>query len=163
MTRTPSPPITVEQLPQQRVVEVVDLPSVPDHFEPVACLYWMPEDILPKQRPRRMTFLGTVEWAWSPMSGRVESYYLHRGRRHWIVWIRDRDCNDLDYEWTVAGYVDRTDVSADAAAVHLIVARWLTEVAESELDHFHWLLNDGALSVAQWVAIGRHVWKPVRR
>ena len=66
MTRYPPLPLTPDQLPRQRPVEVVELPPVPAEFDATVCLFWMPEDILPKTRPRKMAFLGTVEWAWAP-------------------------------------------------------------------------------------------------
>jgi hypothetical protein len=160
VTRTPPLPMSPDQLPVQRLVEVVDLPSVPDSFAPTVCLFWMPDDILPKRRPRKMTFLGTIEWAWGPMSSRVETYWLHRAKRHWVVWIEDRDwTNDPDYKWQVAAYVERDGVSAEAAAPHLIAARWQQEQEERELDHFHFVSNEGALAVPEWMAIGREVWR----
>lgn len=82
MTRRPRIPMTPDQLPRQRLVEVVDLPAAPEGLAPTVCLYWMPWDILPKTRPRRMAYFGTVEWAWNPMSYRVDSYFLHRARHH---------------------------------------------------------------------------------
>jgi hypothetical protein len=160
MTKHPAIPLTVEGLPQQRLVEVVDLPEVPAAFDPTACLYWMPWDILPRHRPRRMTYLGTLEWAWSPMSSRVELYFLHGARRHWVVWIQDPFANDVEAEWQVAAYTPRRGVTAQEAAHHLVVARWQTEAEECDLDHFHWVSREGDLAVAEWRAIGRAVWPP---
>jgi hypothetical protein len=159
MTRHPSLPLTPEQLPRQRLVEVVDLPSVPAEFEPTVCLFWMPDDILPKTRPRKMGFLGTVEWAWAPGASRIETYWLHAARRHWVVWMQDRDwTNDPEYQWQVAAYVSRAGVTPEQAAPHLIAARWREERDERELDHFHFVSNEGALTVPVWMAIGRAVW-----
>lgn len=73
MNGSPPLPMTPDQLPEQRLVEVVDLPKVPDSFEPIPCLFSMPDYILPKRRPREMTFPGTVEWAWAPRSSRIET------------------------------------------------------------------------------------------
>jgi hypothetical protein len=122
----------------------------------------MPWEILPKARPRRMAYLGTVEWAWSPMSNRVEAYFLHRTRHHWVVWIRDPVPNDADSEWQVAAYTPRRGVTAREAAHLLVVARWRLEADERCLDHFHWVSDEGDLAVAEWMAIGRAVWPPVR-
>jgi hypothetical protein len=153
-------PMTPDQLPEQRLVEVVALPKVPDSFEPIPCLFFVPDHILPRKLPREMTFLGTVEWAWGPRSSRIETYWLHRARRHWVVWIEDRDwTNDPEYKWQVAAYAKRTGVSAEAAVPHLILARWELEMEERQLDHFHFVSNEGMLTVPAWMAIGRAVWR----
>jgi hypothetical protein len=162
MTVHPRIPLTPDQLPQQRVVAVVDLPAMPRTFDPTVCLHWMPWEILPKARPRRMAYLGTVEWAWGPMSNRVEAYFLHRSRHHWVVWIRDPVPNDADSEWQVAAYTPRRGVTAREAAQLLVVARWRLEADERFLDHFHWVSDEGDLAVAEWMAIGRAVWPPVQ-
>lgn len=160
MSISPALPVTPNQLPKQRLVQVVDLPKVPTSFAPIPCLFFMPDHILPKKRPREMTFLGTIEWAWGPMSSRIESYWLHCARRHWVVWIEDRDwTNDPEYKWQVAAYVERRGVSAKAAASHLVLDRWALELEERQLDHFSFVSIEGALSVPQWMAIGREVWR----
>jgi hypothetical protein len=159
MSQSPPLPLTTEQLPVQRLVEVVDLPSVPSAFSPTVCLFWRPDDILPKRRPRHMTYLGTVEWSWAPWSSRIESYWLHRARGHWIVWMQDRDwTNDPEYRWQVAAYVARDGITAEQAAPHLIVARWSEERDDRDLEQFHFISGTGAIAVEEWMAIGRAVW-----
>jgi hypothetical protein len=105
-----------------------------------------------------MDYLGTVEWAWNPMSSRIESYYLHAARRHWVLWKRDPFPNDEAYRWLVAAYAPRAGVAASTAARHLLVAAWEAEAAERYLDHFHWIAEVGQLDVPDWMAIGRAVW-----
>jgi hypothetical protein len=159
MKDLPPLPLTPAHLPQQRLVEVVAMPPRPASFDPVACLFWMPDDILPRRRPRRMTCLGTVEWAWAPGASRIETYWLHRARRHWVVWIQDRDwLNDPDYRWQVAAYAPRRGVDPVAAAAHLVAARWEEERDDRSLDHFHMISSEGLLDVALWRAVGRAVW-----
>jgi len=156
MIHTPHLPLTPDALPRQRLVEVVDLPAPPPH-DITVCLLWRPE-FLPKRLPRDMTYLGTVEWAWHPLSSRIDAYYLHRGRRHWIVHMRDPDPNEPEHEWMVAAYVQRGGVSAAQAATHLIAARWREEAEERALDRFHFIAEEGALRVPDWQAIARTVW-----
>ena len=48
---------------------------------------------LPKRMERTADFLCTIEWSWSPANERMESYYLQRGRTHWILWRKDFDDN----------------------------------------------------------------------
>lgn len=161
MTRQPRIPLTPDQLPPQRLVEVVDLPPAPPGLDPTVCLFWMPGDILPKRRPRRMAYLGTVEWAWNPMSNRVEAYFLHGARRHWVLWIQDPFPNEPEAAWQVAAYTPRRDVTAREAAHHLVMARWREEAEERFLDHFHFVSEEGDLKAADWRAIGRAVWPPL--
>lgn len=157
MIEHPGIPMSPSQLPQQRLVEVVDLPDRPETFEPVICYGYNPEQILPKRRPRTLLFLGAAEWAWSPMHSRIEAYYLHRGRAHWITYHRDLASCDAEYTWTTGAYVYRRGIDLRQAAVHLMIARWRYE-AENGLDAFHSLTREGFLSVADWRAIAREVW-----
>lgn len=145
------------ELPQQRIVEVVDLPDLPDHSEPVVCYGWEPKGIGPKRLPREMIFLGGAEWAWSPMHNRIEVYYLHRSRHHWITYHKDLEAEDKEFEWLMGAYVARRGVDERQAAFHLMAAHWRYE-ADEGLDEFHWLTHDGFLNAADWRAIARAVW-----
>ena len=82
MTKGSFIPMSPEELPQQRVYEVVDLPPTPAGLE--TKLDWaepFPDD-RPKTTPRKVQFLSAVEWAWSPMHNLIDNYYLHqRGKR----------------------------------------------------------------------------------
>jgi hypothetical protein len=158
MIRAPRLPMSLAALPRQQLVEVIDLPVWPEQVEITVCLFWRPKEILPRHQPRHMVYLGAVEWAWRPFSSRVDAYYLHRGRRHWIVYIRDPDPDEVEHEWTVAAYAPRHGVTAEKAAVHLVAARWRTEAEERDLDRFHFVAEEGALRVADWRAMAREVW-----
>jgi hypothetical protein len=160
MMGAPLIPLTVGQLPLQRVHEVVDLPPLPALAVVEACLDGAPAVVVPKHRPRHMTCLGIVEWAWSPMSSRLDVYFLHSARRHWLLWIRDPFAVEAEYEWRVAAYALRSGLSQHVAATHLLVALWKEEATERHLDHFHWISAEGELTVADWMAIGRAVWPP---
>jgi len=160
MSDKPRIAMTPWELPTQRIHEVVDLPPEPVGFDPVGCYGWEPQEIMPKNRPRNMLYLGSVEWSWAPFSGRIEAYHLHRGRRHWLLYMQDLDPNDPEYTWMVAAYGDRKGVDEHEAAVHLVMALWREEISQGDLDHFHWINQDGYLSVAEWMAMGRAVWGP---
>jgi len=158
MIRKPNLPMTPIAVPRQRLVEVVTFPPWPDHARITDCLFWHPVNILPKRQPRCMHYLGAVEWAWHPLSSRADAYYLHRARRHWIVHIRDPDPNEPEDERMVAAYAPRCGVTAEEAAAHLIAARWCAEAEECGLDPFHFVSEEGDLSVADFRAIARMVW-----
>lgn len=150
-------PLSPAELPQQRITKVVDLPERPEGFAPVAG-YDLPLDgIAPKRRPEEMLFLGGAEWAWSPAHGRIEGYYLHGGRSYWILYKRDIENDDPEFEWRVGAYVAKRGVDARLAAVHLMIARWRIE-ADDGLDQFHWLTHEGFLSASDWRAISGAVW-----
>ena len=158
MIQPPRLPLTTEALPQQRLVEVIDLPAWPVHAEITVCLTWRPEEILPRRHPQRMLYLGTVEWAWMPLYSRFDAYYLQRGRHHWIAWIRDPFPNEAEDEWRIAAHAPRCGVTEEQVAVHLIAARWRAEAEERALDRFHLVSEEGVLRVPDWQAIAREVW-----
>ena len=54
--------------------------------------------------------------------------------------------------------VARKGVTERQAATHLLIDVWRAECADGSLDHFHWINEDGLLSVEDLMAIGRAVW-----
>ena len=88
----------MEQFPQQKVYLVVDLPSRPESFK-VYCNdeYETPVEGMPKEMPRSATYVGTAEWAWTPMNSRLDAYFIstNRQRSHWILWKVWIDDDDL--------------------------------------------------------------------
>lgn len=158
MTDKPRIAMSPSELPSQRLHEVVELPRRPEGVEIVPCMGWDPEGVLPKRRPRNMTYLGSVEWAWSPGHGRIDAYHLHRGRNHWILYIQDLDPEMPEYAWNVGAFVQRKGVDERLAAVHLLMERWKAENAEWDLDEFGWINAEGFLSVAELKEIARRVW-----
>jgi hypothetical protein len=51
---------------------------------------------------RKADFLCTIEWSWSPVNERMESYYLQQGRTHWILWLKHYDNNWGKWEKPIA-------------------------------------------------------------
>ena len=158
MTRQPKIPMLPSQLPQQRIHEVVDLPERPVPFDCLVGYGAVPDNIIPKGGPRSPTYLAQVEWAWSPMHNRLDAYYLHRGRSHWILWSRYWDDNWGKWEWAAAACVRKKGVSENEAAVHLLIEFWKEEAEENHVDHYHWINESGFLSIAELAAIAREVW-----
>jgi hypothetical protein len=158
MTKQPTIPMSPEALPQQRIHEVVGLPERPEPFDCLVGYGEVPKKIIPKSGPSSPLYLGQVEWAWSPMHIRLDAYYLHRGRTHWLLWSRYWDDNWGKWGWAAVACVAKKDVSERQAAVHLLVEFWKEEAEESSVDHYHWINEDGYLSVAELAAIAREVW-----
>lgn len=147
-----------QERPHQRIHEVVELGPRPEGFEPIIGYGAVPDELLPKGGPRNAAYLGQVEWAWSPAHCRLDAYYVHRGRTHWVLWTRYWDDNWGRWEWLAAAAVARRGITERQAAVHLLIDAWRAERSDGSLDHFHWINEDGLLSVADLMAIGRAVW-----
>jgi hypothetical protein len=159
MSDTPRIAMTPEQLPRQRIHEVVALPPEPADFDPVVCYGSDALSIFPKRRPSRMHYLGSTEWAWGPMNGRITAYHLHRGRNHWLLYLQDLDPNDRQFEWVVGAYAAISSKDRRQVAIHLMIALWKDEASSCDFDHFHWVNQSGHFTVADWMAIGRAVWE----
>ena len=92
------------------------------------------------------------------MHNRLDAYYLHRGRKNWILWTRYWDDNWGKWEWAATACVAKKGVSEQQAAVYLLAEFWKEEAEESDVDQFHWINEAGYLSVAELGAIAREVW-----
>jgi hypothetical protein len=158
MTQVPVIPMSPDQLPQQRIHEVVDLIERPEPFNFEVGYGSVPQNARGKGKPKSATYLGQVEWAWSPMHNRLDAYYLHRGRRHWVLLSQYWDDNWGKWEWVEIGYVPRKGVCHHQAAVHLLLEYWKSEEVDSDLDEFHWINTAAGLSVSELMAIAREVW-----
>ena len=147
-----------EQLPRQRVYEVLTLPQRPGSFHCRAGHGEVPEEAVPKKGPRAAIYLGQVEWAWGPMHNSLECYYLHRGRRYWVLWLRHFYEDWCRWEWHPIACVHHKGISEKQAAVYLLMAFCQNQLGEAECDKFHWINEEGYLSVAELEAIAREVW-----
>ena len=158
MIREPKIPMSPEELPQQRIREVINLPERPDEFDCVVGQRTYPKGALPQRPSPDSRYLCQVEWAWSPMHNRLHAYYLHRGRTHWSLWCKYWDDNWMKWELASIGCVPRKGVEERQAAVYLLLEYWVDDAKECGVDEFHWINEDGFLSVADLAAIAREVW-----
>ena len=154
----PKIPMLPSELPQQRIYGIVELPERPTKFECLVGYNSVPKDALPKAAPRSAVYLGQVEWAWSPMHGRLDAYYLKVHKTHWVLWSRYWDDNWKKWEWVAIGCVARKGVTERVAAVHLLLAYWEWATMNDDLDEFHHINEHGFLSVSDLRAIARRVW-----
>jgi hypothetical protein len=158
MTRQPKIPMSPAALPQQRIHEVVTLPERPAKFDCEVGYGVFTKGALPKNEPATSTYLCQVEWAWSPMHNRIDAYYLHRGQTHWSLWSKYWDDNEDEWGQIAVGCVPRQGVNQRQAAVFLLLEFWVNEAEESSVDEFHWINEDGYLSISDLAAIAREVW-----
>lgn len=158
MVKEPKIPMLPEQLPQQRLHEVVKLPDRPEPFDCIVGYGLVPDNVRGKGNPRSPLYLAQTEWAWSPMHSRIDAYYLQRGRKHWVLVTRYWDDNWGQWGWINAACVPSKGVTAHQAAVHLLLEFWKEEAIDSDLDEFHWINEAGDISVAELMAVAREVW-----
>ena len=91
-------PMSPVQRPQQRLNEVVSIPTLLKGFNPKLEYSEPLRRQPPKGSPRKLTHLFSVEWAWSPMHNRIDNYYLNPRRTDFLLW---NNClNDHTVPWT---------------------------------------------------------------
>ena len=158
MTREPHIPMSPQELPQQRIHEVVGLPVRPAEFNCDVGYGASPKGGLPKTGLANSIYLCQVEWAWSPAHNRLDAYYLHRGRSEWSLWSKYWDDNWMQWEHVGNGTVHRRGVDQKQAAVYLLLEYWAFDAREGDVDQFHWVNEAAYLSIAELAAIAREVW-----
>ena len=153
-------PMSPELLPQQKLSEVVSLPELPKDLDPK--IEWV-EPLLrqpPRSSPRKLTYLFSVEWAWSPMHNRIDNYYLNPRRTGWLLW--NNWVEDGGYPWTwhwdFLAHGKRCRADARTIAIHLILEFWKCEAEHQDVDHFHWINHTGLLDVGEIKSIAREIW-----
>ena len=146
--------------PQQTLYEVVNLPELPIRLDPKVELDQPLRKNYPKASPRKLTYLFSVEWAWSPMNNRIDNYYLNPRRTGWLLWNNwvDDGCVPWKWYWQLVAYGNRCYSDEKTIATHLVLALWKWDAKENYVDHFHWLNNTGLLDVEDVQAIAREVW-----
>ena len=164
MTQKPKIPMLPEEVLQQRLTLVVDLPSRPEGFLG-ECAYVrpMPDKARPRGSPRNTTFVGAVEWASGPKDTRFDAYYINPRRSHWLLWNYWQDENDwqLRWCWSLYAYGPRRGVDEKTAAVYLLFDAWRSEAQNLGLKRYFLLDEPGLLSTNEITQIARLVWPAV--
>mgnify|MGYP005644891883 FL=1 len=153
-------PMAPSLRPQQQLYEVVKLPELPQNLDPKIEI---DEPLLrnpPKTSPRKLTYLFSVEWAWSPMHNRIDNYYINPRRTGWLLWnnwVEDGGA-PWTWHWDMHAYGRRCRSDERTISIHLIKAFWEFDAKYHDVEHFHWINNTGLLSVEEIEAIAREVW-----
>jgi hypothetical protein len=163
-----------DDLPQQKMYAVTDLPESPFNFEATCLMQFGLEDVqdqyewsipeadLPQRFPGAATFIAQVEWAWDPSHDRLDSYYVcsNRKRTHWFLWLRCPDDNASGFQMNnlLYAYCPRRTLDRKIAAIQLLLYVWRYEAAETARDCFDWINDTGLLSVSEIHAIATEVW-----
>jgi hypothetical protein len=160
----PKIPMLPSEVPQQRICEVVSLPSRPVPFVFKVGYGDFPPDVMPKQAvPRSPKLLVQTEWAQTPMNNGIDAFYLQARKKYWVLWLRTFDDNSdpWQWHWQVIGYCKRTNVDREVAAKYLLLEYWkfTGNPDENTADDqpFDWINEEGLLSVADVRAIVREL------
>ena len=161
MFKEPTIVMDLESLPQQRLHAVVELPARPPGF--LGLNPWsnpLPDKDRPRGSPRKLEFLASVEWSWSPMHSRWNAYYLNPRGTYWLLWTRwlDDFSGPPKWCWDLSAGGCKKGVTAEQAAVYLLADFWSSEARNEGLDRFHLIDDTGFLSVAELKAVGRLAW-----
>ena len=167
-------PMRPDELPQQKVYAVTDLPKLPSNFEAVCLMQvgsgddrnhyeWIiPAADLPQRFPGAATFVAQVEWAWGPSNDRLDAYYIcsNRRRSHWFLWLRWPDDNASEFRMNslLYAYCPRRAMDRKTAATQLLLYAWRYEAAVSARDRFDWINDTGLLGISEVQAIAAAVW-----
>ena len=146
--------------PQQQLYEVVELPELPQKLDPKIEIDQPLLKNPPKASPRKITFLGSVEWAWSPAHGRIDNYYINPRRTGWLLWnnwVEDGGA-PWTWHWDLMAYGNRCKSDEKTIAIHLLQAVWKFDEKYHDVEHFHWVNNTGLLDIEELEAIAREVW-----
>ena len=153
-------PMLPEQIPQQRLNEVVSLPAKPNDLK-----VYVDNDVpLKKNRPvawpRKLIYLCGVEWAWSPAHNRMDHYYLNLKPNHFFLWNHYLDDLSIPWkwEWLFLSYASKCKGDLKAISAHMFLKHWKTECEDQGLDHYHFIGNTGLLNVEDIQALAREIW-----
>ncbi len=153
-------PMSPDELPQQQINEVVDLPPRPDGLDvSIEALNSMGKDY-PKGSPRKLSSICSVEWAWSPVHSRIDNYYLNTRKKHFILydnWLND-GVSPWGWNWTVLAWAPKIEADEHAVAAHMLSDLWKYIAENDYVDHYHWINDSGCLSVEETQALARKVW-----
>ena len=148
-----------DDLPQQRISEVVTLPDKPEGLE-VRVEFLESYPHYPVRTPRKVLFLGGVEWAWSPANSRRDNYYLNPKPKHWLLWDHwlDDQVRPWRWNWNILAWAPRVRGNEKSIAMHMLKHIWEVDRRQHLIDQFHWINSTGALSIAELQSIAREVW-----
>ena len=145
---------------QSETQTVAALAKRPNPFDAIVGYEEKPPGAAYPQGPRRVLHLGTIEWSWGFMHERVSPYYLHRARRHWVLWTKEPDEWERLRWWNPLGYAPLVQATLEEAAIHLVADSLRFEKDHRKLDRFDAVTSAGHLSANDWDRIGRAVWPP---
>lgn len=155
-------PMTPDARSSQRLNEVVCLPDKPDDLDiSIAWKTPIQGKHFPKGTPRKLIFICSVEWAWSPMHNRIASYYINPKPWGWAMWDNVLDDHSVPWSWwwNFIAYSGKTTADEKTIATYMLLECWKDEAEHQMVDEYHWINDTGCLDVEDIQAIAREVWE----
>lgn len=143
---------------ERRPRDVLELVPRPEPFNSLIGKYGVRGNFVPKRPSRSRVFIGQVEWAWCPGFDRRDEYYLHRARRHWILWCRSFNELTGRWQWIAIACVERNKINQYEAAIYLLFDFWNAEYAEGNIEQMPCIGGVGFLSGDEVYLIAKNVW-----
>ena len=153
-------PMLPEQIPQQKLNEVVSLPAKPNDLRVYVDNDVPLQNNRPVAWPRKLIYLCGVEWAWSPAHNRMDHYYLNLKPNYFFLWNHYLDDLSIPWkwEWLFLSYASKCKGDLKAISTHMLLKYWETECEDQGLDHYHFIGNTGLLNVEDIQALAREIW-----
>ena len=155
--------IDLANKPIERLYVVNEIPSRPDDLQ--ISMSWS-ADVWPTglpEKPNPALYLGALEWTWSPMHSRFDSYYLSYTEDHWLVFLHNLQDGGFEQDWTwewylyaIANRVPGDDIAISFWLLHDLL---YSDSQAHDVDHFHLISDTGILSVGDFKNIGHLVWE----
>jgi hypothetical protein len=167
-----------EELPRQRLFQLMELPEPPQDFELVSGETL--QNIRLLEPGEDASLIVQAEWAWSPMHSRVSNWEIGQDetKQNWVLWCShhtdeseladwcDPDADEEDLEWVaiwsseVVAACPRGELSEQDASMLLLLAAWIEERdGDMELDRPHFYGAIGVLNIDVIRSIERVVWE----
>ena len=147
-------PMSPELLPRQKLNEVVTVPELPKGLAPK--VEWV-EPLLrdpPRASPRKLTFLFSVEWSWSPMHHRIDNYYLNPRRTGWLLWNNWVNDGTMPWSWHWLLILCKRVSLMKRLLLFISSGLWQCEQEHQMPSEYHWI-NTGLLNVEEIQAIAK--------
>ncbi len=154
-------PMLHSQLPNQKQIKAGSVPHRPENF-----WFDVSDSCAPEIEPAfddECKYLCQAEWAWGPFHTRLDAYYLYRTRQEWVLMAEYWNDDDGGWIEACAGVAKLGALTMKQAAVYLLLERWRFEAENSDLDHYHWINEEGYLTIADIKGIARVVWPGSKR
>ena len=146
--------------PVEYIYEVKTKPHRPCGLE--TSMAWglgtFPEDS--PQTPKRVLYLGALEWMCGVGHSRMDHYYLSYTDSHWIIYLHDlSDGFGGSWEWYPYSAADRVDADIRSIAFWMVHDLLSADASMHEVDSYSVVSAEGFLSVGDFSEIGHLVWK----
>ena len=165
-----------DELPRQRLFEIVGLPAEPEGFRLLN--EESLQDIRPLEPGPQSALVVQAEWAWSPMHNRVSNWEIGPDETglHWVLWssYRSDECEPADWcdpdededeiEWVAIWYSQvvaactKSELSQSEASIYLLQHAWEEERDSMELDPPHFYGAAGVLRISVLRSIELSIW-----